>query len=51
VPDVDKWERWNRRLEDEVAAVDVALLDGTFSAAAEGIVVARDGDVIALDKR
>ena len=104
VPDVDKWERWDRRLEDEVAAVDVALLDGTFheagelpgrnmaevphpfvsetmarlpaalrgrvrfihlnhtnrllwdgaarsAAAAEGIVVARDGDVIALDKR
>jgi pyrroloquinoline quinone biosynthesis protein B len=101
IPDVDKWERWNRRLEDEVAAVDVALLDGTFhepgelpgrnmadvphplvsdtaarlpaalrkrvrfihlnhtnrllwdgaarsAAAAEGIVVARDGDVIAL---
>jgi pyrroloquinoline quinone biosynthesis protein B len=103
VPDVDKWERWNRRLEDEVAAVDVALLDGTFyeagelpgrsmaqvphpfvpetiarlpaalrgrvrfmhlnhtnrllwdstarsAAARDGIVVARDGDVIALDK-
>jgi pyrroloquinoline quinone biosynthesis protein B len=30
VPDVDKWERWNRRLADEVAAVDIALLDGTF---------------------
>jgi pyrroloquinoline quinone biosynthesis protein B len=31
VPDVDKWERWGEgRLEDEVAAVDVALLDGTF---------------------
>jgi pyrroloquinoline quinone biosynthesis protein B len=31
VPDVDKWERWGAgRLEDEVAAVDVALLDGTF---------------------
>ncbi len=35
VPDVDKWERWNRRLEDEVAAVDVALLDGTFYEAGE----------------
>jgi pyrroloquinoline quinone biosynthesis protein B len=104
VPDVDKWERWNRRLEDEVAAVDTALLDGTFyeagelpgrsiaevphpfvpetiarlpaairgrvrfihlnhtnrllwdaaarhAAAAEGIVVARDGDVIALSPK
>ena len=30
VPDVDKWERWDRRLEDEVAGADVALLDGTF---------------------
>jgi pyrroloquinoline quinone biosynthesis protein B len=35
VPDVDKWERWDRRLPDEVATVDVALLDGTFSDAAE----------------
>jgi pyrroloquinoline quinone biosynthesis protein B len=30
VPDVDKWERWDRLLADEVAAVDAALLDGTF---------------------
>jgi pyrroloquinoline quinone biosynthesis protein B len=30
VPDVDKWEKWDRRLEDAVGAVDVALLDGTF---------------------
>jgi pyrroloquinoline quinone biosynthesis protein B len=30
VPDIDKWEKWERRLEDEVARVDVALLDGTF---------------------
>jgi pyrroloquinoline quinone biosynthesis protein B len=30
VPDIDKWERWDRKLEDEVSAVDVALLDGTF---------------------
>lgn len=35
IPDVDKWERWSRRLEDEVAAVDVALLDGTFYEAGE----------------
>jgi pyrroloquinoline quinone biosynthesis protein B len=35
VPDVDKWERWSRRLEDEVAAVDVALVDGTFYEAGE----------------
>ena len=35
VPDVDKWERWSRRLEDEVAGAGVALLDGTFYDAAE----------------
>jgi pyrroloquinoline quinone biosynthesis protein B len=35
IPDVDKWERWSRRLADEVAAVDVALLDGTFFEAGE----------------
>ena len=35
VPDVDKWERWDRRLDFEVAAVEVALLDGTFHDADE----------------
>jgi pyrroloquinoline quinone biosynthesis protein B len=35
VPDIDKWERWERALEDEVAGVDLAFLDGTFSAADE----------------
>jgi pyrroloquinoline quinone biosynthesis protein B len=35
LPDVDKWEKWDRRLEDEVQAVDVALLDGTFESEAE----------------
>jgi pyrroloquinoline quinone biosynthesis protein B len=35
VPDIDKWEKWDRRLEDEVAAVSVALLDGTFEREAE----------------
>jgi pyrroloquinoline quinone biosynthesis protein B len=35
IPDVDKWERWDRALEDEVRAVDVALLDGTFFDAGE----------------
>jgi pyrroloquinoline quinone biosynthesis protein B len=35
IPDVDKWERWSRRLEDEVAAADIALLDGTFHEAGE----------------
>jgi pyrroloquinoline quinone biosynthesis protein B len=35
LPDVDKWERWDRRIEDEAGAVDAALLDGTFAAADE----------------
>ncbi len=35
VPDIDKWERWDRRVEDEVAGVDVAFLDGTFFSADE----------------
>jgi pyrroloquinoline quinone biosynthesis protein B len=35
VPDVDKWEKWDRRLEDEVASADVAFLDATFHDAAE----------------
>jgi pyrroloquinoline quinone biosynthesis protein B len=30
LPDIDKWERWDRRLEDVLASVDVALIDGTF---------------------
>jgi pyrroloquinoline quinone biosynthesis protein B len=35
LPDIDKWERWERPLEDELAAVDLAFIDGTFSAADE----------------
>jgi len=30
IPDIDKWERWDRRIEEEVARADAALLDGTF---------------------
>ncbi|MFT5050105.1 MAG: pyrroloquinoline quinone biosynthesis protein B [Chlamydiales bacterium] len=30
VPDIDKWERWDTPIEEAVAAVDIALLDGTF---------------------
>lgn len=35
LPDIDKWERWDRRLEDVLAEVDVALIDGTFYADGE----------------
>jgi len=35
VPDIDKWEKWDRRIEDEVAQVDAALLDATFHSPAE----------------
>ena len=30
LPDIDKWERWDRRIEDLIATVDVACIDGTF---------------------
>ena len=35
IPDIDKWERWDRRIEDMIAEVDVAYLDGTFYAEGE----------------
>ncbi len=30
IPDIDKWERWERDINAEVMATDYALLDGTF---------------------
>ena len=30
IPDIDKWEKWDRDILAEVAKVDLALLDGTF---------------------
>jgi pyrroloquinoline quinone biosynthesis protein B len=30
LPDIDKWNKWNERIEDVLASVDVAYLDGTF---------------------
>ncbi|NIJ66711.1 MULTISPECIES: MBL fold metallo-hydrolase [Sphingomonas] len=30
LPDIDSWEKWDQRLEDMLARVDVAYLDGTF---------------------
>jgi pyrroloquinoline quinone biosynthesis protein B len=40
IPDIDKWERWDLRIEDLLAEVDVAYLDGTFFA--DGEVPGRD---------
>ncbi len=30
IPDIDKWDRWDERIEDQVASSSFALLDGTF---------------------
>lgn len=30
IPDIDKWERWELSLEEQLAQVDYALLDATF---------------------
>ena len=35
IPDIDKWERWDRSIEEILRRVDVALLDGTFDADGE----------------
>ena len=35
LPDIDKWEKWDRRIEDVVKTVDLAFLDGTFFSADE----------------
>ncbi len=30
IPDINKWEKWDNNVVDEVKSVDIALLDGTF---------------------
>ncbi|HIK90678.1 MAG TPA: MBL fold metallo-hydrolase [Planctomycetes bacterium] len=35
IPDIDKWKRWEIRIEDIVADADIAYLDGTFFANGE----------------
>jgi pyrroloquinoline quinone biosynthesis protein B len=35
LPDIDKWSRWDRSIEELIASVDVALIDGTFFAEGE----------------
>lgn len=31
IPDIDKWEKWNKKITEEVRQVDIAFLDATFS--------------------
>jgi pyrroloquinoline quinone biosynthesis protein B len=35
IPDIDKWEKWDRRIEEVIAGVDAAYVDGTFYAEGE----------------
>jgi pyrroloquinoline quinone biosynthesis protein B len=35
LPDIDRWDLWDRRIEDVVSTVDVSMLDATFYSAAE----------------
>jgi len=35
LPDIDKWKRWSTSIEDVIAKVDIAFLDGTFFADGE----------------
>jgi pyrroloquinoline quinone biosynthesis protein B len=30
IPDIQSWEAWPRKIEEEVRKIDIALLDGTF---------------------
>lgn len=30
IPDIDKWERWNRNIVEEISKVDYAFIDATF---------------------
>ena len=35
IPDIDKWEKWDRNIANEIKKVDIALIDGTFYANGE----------------
>jgi pyrroloquinoline quinone biosynthesis protein B len=35
IPDIDRWEKWDRRVRDLADTVDLAFLDGTFSSPTE----------------
>ena len=30
LPDIDKWEKWDKKIEDFIENVDFAFIDGTF---------------------
>jgi pyrroloquinoline quinone biosynthesis protein B len=44
LPDIDKWSRWDRSIEEIIAGVDIAYVDGTFLA--DGELPGRDMDQI-----
>ena len=44
IPDIDKWNKWDKNIVDEIAAVDIALLDGSFFA--NGEIPGRDMSLI-----
>lgn len=35
IPDIDRWEKWDRNIRDVAGAVDYAFLDGTFASPTE----------------
>ena len=35
IPDIDRWEKWDRSIRDLAGSVDLALVDGTFAAPTE----------------
>jgi len=35
IPDIDKWEKWDRSIVEEIKKVDIAFIDGTFYDAKE----------------
>ncbi len=35
IPDIDKWEKWNRSLRELAQGIDYALVDGTFASMGE----------------
>jgi len=35
IPDIDKWERWQRSITEVIRGCDLALVDGTFFDGAE----------------